>query len=184
MNFPRHLLGIVCTGGSLALLAGAAHAQQKAPVMRDTATHASISQDIRNKQSSAALNSGGNQSQPKPLGVDPAKKTAPAPSGLSQSTLFASNGTWTPVPSGAVLFVPPAHQAKLVKAPAGKIVSWADFYAANRNWIIELEVRPEQAQGKVPFDQNTVNNWKLRNCVVVAVSRGNLIGVVNPPKTQ
>lgn len=181
MNFPRPLRYIAGVSGTLVLLSSGAQAQQKQQVMRDVATSETISQEIRKKQASAALNP--TQGKAKPLGEDPAKKLKEEQSATAE-TIFASNGTWTPVPPRAVLFVPPVHQAKLVKAPAGKIVSWADFYAANRNWIIELEVKPEQVLGKAPIDPAIVNSWKLRNCVIVAVSRGNLVSVVNPPKPQ
>lgn len=165
------LMGILSAGAAL----GAVQSDAE-PVIRDAATHEQLSLALR-KASQA----------------DPMKKLAPAtgedPSVvnrpkdlLSQSDIISFRGMATLVPKRAILQIPTACKDLIKLEPGAKIVSWADFYAANRGWITTIEVSRVQAEGNKPLSEESQKVMGKSRNLVIAVYQGGPISVL-PLKT-
>ncbi|MBK1791572.1 hypothetical protein [Persicirhabdus sediminis] len=96
---------------------------------------------------------------------------------LAQSTILASKGTWTIVPKGAVVHVPEYLRKHVVVAPAGKLVSWAEFLKNNRRVVKSMEVQSDVANGLQPIDELVKEQMMLQRVIVVAVKNRNPIAV-------
>lgn len=111
------------------------------------------------------------------------KKRADLGGLVSRSQILSHGGHWTLVPKGALLQVPPAFQSRVVNKPAGKLLSWADFYARNRGWIFTQPVEIAIARGEKPLNEQMVKNHRHQGRIVVAVMHNGPISV-KAPKTQ
>jgi hypothetical protein len=137
------------------------------PIMRDAATHEQLAQAQRQA----------GQSEPKkiltvPKGEDPSVVNRPQDL-LSQSDILCLNGMATLVPKRAILQIPEACSARLKIEPGAKIVSWAEFYAANRGWITTIEISRTQAEGNEPIAEDTQTMMtKCRNLIVATFQGG------------
>lgn len=165
------MMGVLATGSAIGSVE-----PESAPVMRDAATHEQLTLALR-KASQA----------------DPMKKLAPAtgedPSVvnrpkdlLSQSDIISFRGMATLVPKRAILQIPSACKDLIKLEPGAKIVSWADFYAANRGWITTIEVSRVQAEGNKPLAEESQNVMSKSRNLVIAVYQGGPISVL-PLKT-
>jgi hypothetical protein len=150
---------------------------QNAPVsaMRDAATHQQI----------AAVYQKALQADPmrnlKPAkGSDPSVVNRPK-SLLSESDIISFGGLATLVPKHAIMQVPASCTERLKFEAGAKLVSWADFYAANRGWITTVEIGIVQAEGKQALAEETKKMMgKCRN-LMVATYQGGPISLL-PPK--
>ena len=165
------IMGILAAGSAL----GSVQSETE-PAIRDAATHEQLSLALR-KASQA----------------DPMKKLAPAtgedPSVvnrpkdlLSQSDIISYRGLATLVPKRAILQIPSACKDLIKLEPGSKIVSWADFYAANRGWITTIEVSRVQAEGNKPLAEESQKVLSKSKNLVIAVYQGGPISVL-PLKT-
>jgi hypothetical protein len=62
--------------------------------------------------------------------------------------------------------------------PNAKIVSWADFFAANRGWISTVEVSRVQAEGNKPLAEESQKFMSTSRNLVVATYQGGPISVL------
>ena len=166
----------ICVLGVCAVGAAVASAQSETTtVMRDAATHDQLSLALR-----------------KTAQTDPMKNLAPAkgedPSVvnrpkdlLSQSDIISYRGMATLVPKRAILQIPKECSDLIKLQPGAKIVSWADFYAANRGWITTVEVSRVKAEGNKPLSEESQKVMSKCRNLVVAVYQGGPISVL-PPK--
>lgn len=155
-----------------AAVAGTAGAATPGAVpMRDAATHDQL----------VAKQRGAQQEDPMlklevAKGSDPA--ATPLPNLLSQSDIVCFGGQATLVPKRAILHLP-ANMAERTKIqPGARIQGWAEFYAANRGWIMTLEVTRVQAEGKQALDEETSKRLSDSPHLVVATFQGGPISVL------
>jgi hypothetical protein len=160
----------------VAVLAMAATGYAAVPEMRDAATHEQIvlayrkiSQDDPMKNLKPAK------------GEDPSVVNRP-PSLLSSSDIISFGGLATLVPKHAILQVPASCTGRMNIEPGAKIVSWADFYAANRGWITTVEIAIVQAEGKQALAEETKKMMSKSRNLIVATYQGGPISLLPPPK--
>lgn len=167
---------IICVVGVMSAGAVFASAPAGTPSeMRDAATHEQLSLALRKASQADPMR---NLAPAK--GEDPSVVNRPKDL-LSQSDIISYRGLATLVPKRAILQIP-KECADLIKlAPGSKIVSWADFYAANRGWITTIEVSRVQAEGNKPLTEESQKVMSKSRNLVVAVYQGGPISVL-PPK--
>lgn len=147
-----------------------------APQMRDAVTHDEL---IQKHQKSVSENPLAHMKITPNEAVDPT--TVKPVDILASSDILSFGGLATLVPKQAILCIPAQYQTRIKLAPGSKIVSWSDFYAANRGWIKTMEVSRTQAEGKEPFDEKTAESLSKSSMVVVATYKTGPISVL-PPK--
>jgi hypothetical protein len=153
----------------------AASAQTPAPVMRDAATHEQLSLALRKADQADPMKS----MQPA-KGEDPSVKNRPKDL-LGESDIISFRGIATLVPKRAILQIPKSCEERMKLEPGAKIVSWADFFAANRGWINTVEVSRVQAEGNKPIGDESRKFMSTCRNLVVATYMGGPISVL-PPK--
>jgi hypothetical protein len=146
------------------------------PEMRDATTHEQLVLALRKADQSDPMKN------LKPAkGEDPSVVNQP-PSLLSSSDIISFSGLATLVPKHAILQVPASCSGRLKIEPGAKIVSWADFYAANRGWITTVEIGIVQAEGNQPLAEETKKMMSKCRNLMVATYQGGPISLL-PPKT-
>ncbi len=114
---------------------------------------------------------------PKPA-VGEAKVTTPEnQSILKQSMILHDGKNWTIVPKGAVVFLPETLKSRIDAKPVGKLLTFADFITANRNWITTSEVSFDQAAGNEDLPLASVTSWSKQDKLVIAVHQSGPISV-------
>ncbi len=160
----------------VAVLAMAATGYAAVPEMRDATTHEQLVLALRKADQSDPMKN------LKPAkGEDPSVVNRP-PSLLSSSDIVSFGGLATLVPKHAILQVPATCSGRLKIEPGAKIVSWADFYAANRGWITTVEIGIVQAEGKQPLAEETKKMMSKSRNLIVATYQGGPISLLPPPK--
>jgi hypothetical protein len=101
---------------------------------------------------------------------------------LNSSDIISFGGLATLVPKHAILQVPASCTGRMNIEPGAKIVSWADFYAANRSWITTVEIGIVQAEGKQPIAEETKKMMSKSRNLIVATYQGGPISLLPPPK--
>ena len=107
------------------------------------------------------------------------QKTAPS-SLLKRSAVLSGTNSWSLVPRGAVLNVPPRLLSKVDAKRNGKLEPWSKFYVKNRAWIRLVSVTVKQATGEEPLSKQYIESLKRTGVVVVAVCDGSPISVHLP----
>jgi hypothetical protein len=151
-------------------LATAVHADP--PVMRDAATHEQLSLALRKADQQDPM-----RNLPTTTGEDPSLANRPKDI-LSESDIISFRGLATLVPKRAILQIPKKHAEFIKMEPGAKIVSWSDFYAANRGWITTVEVSRVQAEGSEPLAEETREFMGTCRNLVVATYKGGPISVL------
>lgn len=113
-------------------------------------------------------------------GVDPSVVNKPKDL-IADSDILCFNGMATLVPKRAVLQIPKDLASRLKYIPGAKLLSWADFYAANRGWITTVEVSRVQAEGNSPLPEETRKRMEKSSNLIVATYQAGPISVL-PPK--
>ena len=162
----------------LAVLTGAALA---APPMTDRITPEQMAERQASNNAFAELQKQAQVAEKEAKVVRPGDKSI-----INQSEILHDGQHWTLVPKGAVLHVPAQMKPRVGTKPLGTLLSWTDFFTANRAWIATEEVSFDQAAGKKPLPEARVEFWKNHSSVVVAVYQGGPISVkqvepANPP---
>ena len=142
---------------------------------RDAATHnelVKLSLQAQDEKSPQGL-------QPTDGVKDPAKAAA-VPDLIASSDILCNRGRATLVPKRAVLQIPERFNSRLKMTEGSQILTWADFYALNRDWIRTMEVTRAQAEGVEPFPEATVEMMKSSKIVIVATLQGGPISVLPP----
>lgn len=97
---------------------------------------------------------------------------------LSRAQILCSGGALTLVPKRAVLQYPEKYADRLKPVAGAKVLSFPDFYAANRNWITTFEVSRAQAEGREPLAKDAKASMVKSGSLVIATYRGNPISVL------
>lgn len=161
------------------LLGGAASFAQPEtkPVMRDVATHEQLVAQLRKAEQNDPMK----KLQPT-QGEDPSVVNR-SKDLLADSDIISFRGVATLVPKRAVLQIPQSCTERMKLEPGARIISWADFYAANRGWITTVEVSRPQAEGNLPIGEDSKKMMSTCRNLVVATYQGGPISVL-PPKEQ
>jgi len=109
-------------------------------------------------------------------GADPSKVNQPDL--LAESDILCFQGFATLVPKRAILAIPENFKDRLTFKPGSRIVTWTDFFAANRGWIVNVEVTQAQAEGKVKFEDKVQEGITKSSNLVVATYKGGPISVL------
>jgi len=98
------------------------------------------------------------------------------------STFLESNGLFTIIPKGAVIYVPEKLAAMVVETPSveSKFQAWQEFLVANRGRISTFEITFDQASGKTPVDADKLELARKADTLIVAVCRGGAISCPVP----
>ena len=89
------------------------------------------------------------KNMPVAKGEDPSVVNRPPRICSASRTSSAFRGIATLVPKRAILQIPKSYAERIeTRSPARKIVSWADFYAANRGWITTVEISRDASRGQ------------------------------------
>jgi hypothetical protein len=169
---------------SLALVTAATASAQQDPQaatsapMRDVARHEDIAarqQQDREKASTKAV--AATEST-----VDPSKTNKP-PSLMSRSEILCFEGIATLVPKRAVINKPKALEDRLTLSDGARLVSWEEFYQANRGWLKTMEVTRKHAEGNEPLSEEATKTLQESSAVIVAVYHSRPISVL-PLKPQ
>jgi hypothetical protein len=151
--------------------------------MRDAARHEDIAakqQQDREKATSAVAATEST--------MDPSKTNKP-PSLMSRSEILCFEGIAALVPKRAVINKPKALEDRLALSEGARLVSWEEFYNANRGWLKTMEVSRKHAEGKEPLSEEDAKTLQGSAAVIVAVYHGAPISVLplqpqEPAKTQ
>ncbi|MCU0797509.1 MAG: hypothetical protein MUF31_16435 [Akkermansiaceae bacterium] len=109
---------------------------------------------------------------------DPSEAVRPADL-VASSDILCHQGTATLVPKGALLAIP-AHLKERTQFVAGaRIVTWQEFFAANRDWLSTTEITLEQASGRQPLGDALVKTLGESRVIMVATLQQGPISV-NP----
>lgn len=137
------------------------------PAMRDAATHEQLAQSLRQAEQADPM-----KNLPVSKVADPLVTNRPR-SLLGDSDIVSFGGLATLVPKRAILQVPKDFSDRLKLDSGAQLVSWADFYAANRGWITTIEISREQAEGNQPMTGETRKMMsKCRNLIVATYLGG------------
>lgn len=160
----------------LPLLAGhLSYGQAPKPVMRDAATH----EQLLNRQQQVRTADPMKKLDPAE-GKDPSKENQPGDL-ISRSEVLCYRGLATLVPKGSILVNPPLVSDRVGMKPGAKIVTWLEFYTANRGWITTQEISLAQAEGKAPLAEAVTDQLKKSTNLVVATFKGGPISKLAPP---
>ncbi len=157
---------------ALPLLASAGAMAAEPPKFRDAATHEQLARAMRYSEKIDPM-----KKLETAKGEDASKVNQPA-NLLEQSDIVCFNGLLTLVPKRAILASPPALKDRLKAQPGCRIVSFGDFFAANRGWITTVEVSRAQAEGNKPIAEETLKQIEKSRNLVVATYLGGPISVL------
>jgi hypothetical protein len=141
-------------------------------VMRDAATHNELSMALRKADQMDPM-----KNLVPTKGEDPTLANRPKDI-LSDSDIISFNGLATLVPKRAILQIPKNHAGLIKLEPGARIVSWSDFYAANRGWITTVDVSRVQAEGNQPIGEETRKFMGTCRNLIVATYKGGPISVL------
>ena len=142
------------------------------PVMREAPTHEQLVGALRLAEQKDPM-----KNMPVVKGEDPAKVNRP-PSLLSQSDVISFGGVATLVPKRAILQIPKSCVERMKLESGARLVSWADFYAANRGWITTVEISRTQAEGNQPLAKETQKFMTTCGNLIVATYQGGPISML------
>lgn len=143
-------------------------------VIRDPATHDSLSQSLRMaKQSDPIHNTGPAIGETE---VDPSIALASRDL-IKDSTIFCYRGALTLVPKRCVLYLPEHLKDRFEATSGAAVVPWNTFFLQNRGWIRTVEVTRDQAMGNEPLSEDMTKAFEKSMSVVVATFSGGPISV-------
>lgn len=97
---------------------------------------------------------------------------------IARSEVLHRGQVATLIPKRAVLHLPAGLRGAVGMPEGVQLVSWADFYRANRNWIRTLEVTRAQAEGETPLSEEAVESFKESRDLIVATYQTGPISVM------
>jgi hypothetical protein len=142
------------------------------PVVRDTPSHEQLAAKLRQAD------------QADPMKQLVAKTDVPAvpvhqpESLMSRSDVISFGGIAAMVPKRAILSLPAKFKDRMGTENNPRLVSWSEFYAANRGWISTYEVTRDQASGKEPLGDAAVTAIDKGTSVMIATFMGGPISVL------
>lgn len=168
MNIPPPF---ICLGVSICATISTLYGADRSE-MRDAATHNELSLALRKADQRDPM-----KNLPQTQGDDPTLTNRPKDI-LGESDIISFRGLATLVPKRSILQIPKNYANLIKMEPGSKIVSWADFYAANRGWITTIEVSRVQAEGNEPIAEETLKFMGTCRNLVVATFKSGPISVL------
>jgi len=147
--------------------------------IRDASSHEELANRLRQAQSNDPLSNFKTSES-----GDPAKNQQPVDI-LEISDILSYNGLTTLVPKRAILALPANLRNRVGKHhPGHRVVTWEEFYQANRAWITTIEVSRAQAEGGQPLSEADAEGVTKATRLIVATLQGGPISVlpVKPPE--
>ena len=148
------------------------------PVMRDAATHEQLVTSLRQADQTDPM-----KQMKATTGEDPSVVNRPQDL-ISQSDIISFQGIQTLVPKRAILQIPKSYSDRVAIQPGAKVVSWAEFYAANRSWITTVEISRAQAEGNLALPEDTQKRMTKSGNLVVAIYMGGPISMLPLKETK
>lgn len=150
--------------------------------MREVVSHEQLASQLAREEPGAPLDGHATQPSHAPA-ADTRSEPAPQEKWkpidlLDRSEFLSFNGLATLVPKGAVLHIPPAYRSRIQLAENARIVTWAEFFRHNRNWISTFDVSRKQAEADTPIDETTWESLSKMTNVVIATLAGGPITVL------
>lgn len=143
------------------------------PVFRDAATHKSLAARGQAQENPiASLPS----IQPPEEAMN--SKAYKPESIIARSEVIHRGRMATLVPKRAVLHLPDDLRGAVGLPQGVQLISWAQFYKLNRNWIRTLEVTRAQAEGDAPLSEEVVESFKESRHLIVATYQTGPISVM------
>jgi hypothetical protein len=148
--------------------------------MRDAATHESIVEAGRkaaeaNKDKPTIFT----PPTPEQLAEKPKRKNL-----LDSAEIVCGNGVATLVPKRALIHMPKALAGHVGMQDGAKFVSFADFMAVNRAWVISIPVTRKQAEGREPLAEAIVKSFDKETRMVVATLQEAPVTVLPMKETE
>lgn len=97
---------------------------------------------------------------------------------IARSEAIHRGGVATLIPKRAVLHLPEGLRGAIGLPSGVRLVSWAEFYRSNRNWIRTIEVTRDQAEGFVQMSEEAVESFKESRHLIVATYQTGPISVM------
>ncbi len=163
----------VTTAAAILLSATFARSEEQ-PVMRDAATHDQLTKTMQQSQKADPMKG-------LPVSNAPDASLNLPKDLVSQSDFISLAGAATLVPKHAILKVPAGYADRIRFQEGSRILSWTEFFTANRNWITTIEITPEQAGGKAALSKDAADVIAKSSNLIVATYRGGPISLL-PPK--
>lgn len=145
-----------------------------APVYRDAATHESI-MEKRGEPMPNPITRLSNTAAPEE--VKDSKVYVPE-SLMSRSDVIHFGRFATLVPKRAILHLPTSLRGSVGMPSGVQMVSWGQFYKANRNWIRTYEVTRAQAEGMAPLPEEATEMFEKSRQLIVATYQSGPISVM------
>jgi len=162
-----------------ALLPWAASAEERKVAMRDAVRH----EDLAKARANAPEPFNRIEPMPEVRDAPPPRDWKPMDI-LERSEFLSYNGLGTLVPKGSLLHVPTNLRDRMRMADDVRIVSWAEFYRVNRNWIHTHEVTRNQAEGFQEISEAALESISRSSSVVIATLATGPITVLPPPAPE
>lgn len=147
--------------------------------MRDAPTSAELTERLRASQQADPM---------KDLQIvddkDPSEASRPADL-MATSEILCYNGLATLVPKGSLLAIPEHLKDRTRFTDGARIVTWQEFFSANRDWLGTSEITLEQASGTQPLGETLVKSLAESRVIQIAVLQQGPISVNphQPPAT-
>jgi hypothetical protein len=176
------VLALSCLSGLLGLSTSApaqlARATTPATTQRGPARDAVTEEELRKRVEGTPKFEKVMAQKTRPVG-----EVRPAPqSSLLTSSIFLSDGaTFTIVPVGAVLNLPPAHRGRVIAKPQGEFILWPTFLKNNSSWLAAREVPLKLAKGDADMQKAVLRQTSMDHRVVVSVYKGGPITILEAP---
>jgi hypothetical protein len=148
------------------------------PTIRDAASHEQLAAKLRQAD------------QTDPMKQLVAKTEVPAvpvhqpESLMSRSDVISFGGIAALVPKRAILSLPAKFKDRIGTEGNPRLVSWAEFYAANKGWISIHEVTRPQASGKAPLGDAALAQIDKGTTLIIATFMGGPISVLPLQQTE
>jgi hypothetical protein len=97
---------------------------------------------------------------------------------IASSDILCHRGKATFVPKRSILVRPRSLEGRLALVKNSQIVTWADFFKLNRDWIKTIEVTRVQAEGGEPLSEDAYEMLEGSKILVVATYKGGPISML------
>lgn len=168
----KSLFQLVSVIASLAITEAQADQKVQRVKMRDVPTHDEVVENARKALEDAP------PPEFKPAsGADPSVTNKPE-SIIARSEILCYRGQATLVPKRSVIHIPKGLSDRLVLQEGARLVTWIDFFHANRAWIRTVQISRIQAEGKKPLDEAILESFEKESRLVVATFQEGPISVL------
>ena len=142
------------------------------PEAREVPTNASMQEAFRRAQQDNPMRNPPPEAEAEDVKVNPPVDL------IASSDILCHRGKATLVPKRAILHRPGNLEGRLALVKDSQILTWADFYKLNRDWIKTIEVTRAQAEGVEPLAEESYEMLEQSKILVIATYKGGPISVL------